>query len=91
MKTRMALVLLAALLAASGAGAQVFKDLPGVVPTEEYEHRGQPKCEASLEQRDASDSDWMPRTVYTCTQNGITARSTHMPLSRDRAMRGLDW
>lgn len=91
MKTRMAPVLMAALLAASGAGAQVFKDLPGVVPTEEYEHRDKPKCEASLEQREPTDSDWMPRTVYTCTQNGITSRSTRLPLSRDRAMRGLDW
>jgi hypothetical protein len=91
MKTRMALVLMAALLAASGAGAQVFKDLPGVVPTEEYEQRDQMKCEASLERPDLYGSDRMPRTIYTCTQNGITTSSTRMPLSRDRAMRGLDW
>jgi hypothetical protein len=33
----------------------------------------------------------MPRSVYTCSQIGITWRSTRLPLSRDRAMRGLNW
>ena len=94
MKTRAALAILAVLMSVSGGQAQAFKDLPGVVPsdaTEEYSNRNTVVCEQRIEVPPSSRSNWMPRNVYVCEQNGVTSTGTHMPLSRERSMRGLDW
>ncbi|WP_411033922.1 hypothetical protein [Shinella sp. BYT-45] len=94
MKTRTVLALLAVLMSASAGQAQVFKDLPGVVPsdaTEEYSGRDAVVCEQRVHVPRSSNSRWMPRNIYVCERNGITTSSTRLPPSSERALRGLDW
>lgn len=94
MKTRIALAVLVVLTAPFGGHAQVFKDLPGVVPsdaTEEYMNKGSVVCEQRLDVPRSTDSRWMPRNVYVCEDNGITSSSTRLPPSSVRALRGLGY
>ncbi len=94
MKTRATLALLAILMSAPLGQAQVFKDLPGVVPsdaTDEYSNKGAANCTQSVEVPRSTSSRWMPRDVYVCEKNGITSSSTRLPPSSIRALRGLNW
>lgn len=94
MKTRATLALLALLLSAAGGQAQVFKDLPGVTPsdaTDEYKSKGQVACEPTVGYSRDRDFRWMPRNMYVCERNGITASGTALPPSSVRALRGLGY
>ena len=94
MKTRATLALLAILMSAPLGQAQVFKDLPGVVPsdaTEEYSNKDAPRCTQQVEVPSSDRTHWMPRDVYVCEKNGITSSSTRLPPSSIRALRGLNW
>lgn len=94
MKTRAALALLALLMSAVGGQAQVYKDLPGVVPsdaTAEYSGKNATTCQLRVEVPSQDSSRWMPRNVYVCEKNGITSTGTRLPTSRERELRGWDW
>lgn len=70
---------------------EVFKDLPGVVTTQEHEARGNVVCVQRY--IDPPVNRWREprRLVYSCTQDGLTFESNQAPYSRDREMRGLGW
>lgn len=94
MKTRATLALLAVLASAPFGHAQVFNDLPGVVPsdaTDEYRSKGTAVCEQKVDVPRNDGSRWMPRNVYVCEQNGISASSTRLPPNSERALRGLGY
>ncbi|MCJ8054055.1 hypothetical protein GB928_007760 [Shinella curvata] len=94
MKTRATLFLLAFLASAAGAQAQAFKDLPGVAPsdaTDEYRHSGRVVCEQTVGASRSRDNRWIPRNIYVCEQNGVTASGTYLPPSSIRALRGLGY
>ena len=94
MKTRTALALLAVLASATAGQAQVFKDLPGVTPsdaTDEYKSRGQVVCEQTIGMTRDRDFRWMPRNMYVCEKNGVTASGSILPPSSVRALRGLGY
>ena len=94
MKTRATLALLAVLASACVGQAQVFKDLPGVIPsdaTDEYKNSNTAVCEQKVDVPRSTDSHWMPRNVYVCETNGISASSTRLPPNSQRALRGLGY
>lgn len=94
MSTRATLALLALLASVSVGQAQVFKDLPGVVPsdaTDEYKSSNTAVCQQKVDVPRDTDSRWMPRNVYVCETNGISASSTRLPPNSQRALRGLGY
>lgn len=94
MNKRPVLALLAILLPAASGQAQVFKDLPGVVASEasdEYSNKDAAACTRRVDVPRSSSSRWMPRDIYVCEQNGVSASSTRLPPSSIRVLRGLNW
>jgi hypothetical protein len=92
MTKRLAFAALTLLLLAPAAGAQVFHDLPGVVTTQEYQTEPQVVCAPDdTEPRERTTRQLWGRTVYSCTQGGVTSRGSNLPPSRERDLRGYDW
>jgi len=75
---------------AAGRG-EVFKDLPGVVTTEEHEARDDVVCVQKLVERPTSRWREMPRLMYSCTQGSLTFEGSQLPPSRERELRGMNW
>jgi len=91
MMIRLALAALT-LLCVPAAQAQVFHDLPGVITTQEHEAEAQVTCEPRfVPAPENSTKRHYGRTVYDCTQNGVTSTGSFMPPSRERQLRGLEW
>ncbi|UPA24902.1 hypothetical protein [Shinella oryzae] len=94
MKISAALVMIAVLASPPVAQAQVFENLPGVVPsdaTDAYSNKGDIVCEQKVDVRRSGSRHWLPRDVYVCEKNGISSSSTVLPPSSIRALRGLGY
>jgi hypothetical protein len=94
MKIRAALVMIAVLASPPVVQAQVFENLPGVVPsdaTDAYSSKGDVVCEQKVDVRPSGSRHWLPRDVYVCEKNGISSTSTALPPSSIRALRGLGY
>lgn len=70
---------------------EVFRDLPGVVTTEEHEARDKVVCVQKYVERPTNRWRELPRLMYSCTQGSLTFEGNRLPPSNERELRGLDW
>jgi hypothetical protein len=70
---------------------EVFRDLPGVVTTQEHEARDNVVCVQKYVERPTNRWRELPRLMYSCTQGSLTFESNRTPPSTERELRGMDW